>query len=224
MLREVGLSSPRRGRQLQAECDRLGIDYGHFSTRGWTDQQLIEVLPTARGWWDVMAGLGYEQDSGSARATIRKHAARIGLDVSILSDSPAPGEGDPFTDPADPHHLRAAGAFIVAGACALRGYKVSWPLEPAVYDLLVDTGRVQRVQVKTTTWRLDGEWACKITHSESGVKAWYTDREVDYFAVVDGDLAVYMIPVNVVDGLGTIIVRKYDAYRLPAMTIFPVIG
>jgi hypothetical protein len=215
VLRQLQLTSSRQARMLQADCDRLGIDYGHFGTRAWSDAQLREALGAAGSWADVLAALGYADDSGSARATIRKHATRLGLDLTPLSGRPRPMGDDPFASPPDARHLRAAGAYLVAGACALLGYKVSWPLEPTRYDLLVDTGGdVQRVQVKTTAWRLDGAWACKITHRQSAQTAWYTKQDIDYFGVVDGDQRVYMIPVEVVDGTGTIIVRHYDSYRL----------
>ena len=214
VLRALGMTSAHRGRQLQTACARLGIDVSHFSVRTWTDDQLDQVISSAPSWSDVLRRLGYARDSGSARATIRKHAARLGLDISTLAEPPDRAAGGPFTDPPLPENLRAAGAYFVAGACALAGYKVSWPLEPAVYDLLVDTGRIQRVQVKTTTWRKDNTWACKITHNRSSEKAWYSDEEIDFFAVVDPDVNVYMIPVAAVDGLGTIYVRRYEAYRL----------
>jgi hypothetical protein len=46
---------------------------------------------------------------------------------------------------------------------ALRGFRVSWPLEPAVYDLLADPGdgaAILRVQVTTGTSRQGDTWVC----------------------------------------------------------------
>lgn len=215
VLRALGLVASRPARHLQDECDRIGIDYSHFGSRSWSDEQLREALSEAASWGQLLRALGYAGDSGSARATIRKHAVRLGLDATRLTERPTPDRADPFVAEPDLKHLRSAGAFIVAAACALRGLVISWPLEPAVYDLLVDTGSgVHRVQVKTTTWRLNGAWACKITHREGGSTAWYTKQEIDYFGIVDGGQDVYMIPVEVVDGTGTIIVRRYDRYRI----------
>lgn len=214
VLRSLGLGSPRTGRQLRAFCDQRGIDHSHFGSRSWTDEQLRECFGGARSWADLTRGLGYAEDSGSARATVRRHLARLGLDADRLSAPLEPLVGDPLNRPVDLVHLRSAGTYLVAAACALAGHRISWPLEPTVYDLLVDTGSaVQRVQVKTTTWSVDGTWACKITHSASSRKAWYTREEIDYFGVVDGDLAVYLIPVDVLTGLGTIYVRRYQRYR-----------
>ena len=116
-------------------------------------------------------------------------------------------------------YLRASGPYIVAAACSMLGFNISWPLEPVAYDLLVDDGcRIWRTQVKTTTWRLNGAWACKITHREGAQKAWYTSQQIDYFGIVDAEQRVYMIPVAAVDGLGTIIVRQYERYRLQPAT------
>lgn len=218
VLRSLALSSPRDGRRFQQACDAWGIDYSHFGSRTWTDAELRQALSTARAWPELMQALGYREDSGSARATIRKHAARLHLDVARFAARPSLDAADPFAGTPDPAHLRYAGAYLVAGACALLGHRVSWPLEPAAYDLLVDTGRIQRVQVKTTTSRQDGEWACKVTRLAAGGKGWYTADDIDYFGVVDGDLQVYMIPVDVLAGLGTIVVRRYDAFRLSPPT------
>jgi hypothetical protein len=215
VLRAVGSRSAHQGRQLRKACDELGIDYSHFTMRTWSDDQLRVALTTVRSWPELLDALGFAQNSGSARATVRKHATRLGLDTAALSDPAVAKRTDPFAAHPDLKHLRAAGAYLVAGACALAGYKVSWPLEPAVYDLLVDTGTIHRVQVKTTTYRVDGTWACKITHSASSERAWYTASEIDFFGIVDGDRDVYMIPVGVLDGLARIYVRRYEAYRLP---------
>lgn len=106
----------------------------------------------------------------------------------------------------------------MGGALALRGYAVSWPLEPVAYDLVADSEvGLQRIQVKSTTWRQDGAWACKLTRSEPGSgggRAYYSAEEVDYFACVDGEEAVYLIPVAVVEGLSVIYLRAYERFRL----------
>lgn len=91
-----------------------------------------------------------------------------------------------------------------------------------MYDPLVDTGAsIERVQVKTCTTRIAGSWMCSIRRSEyargPGGKrqVHYCAEEIDYFAVVDGDLHVHLIPITVVAGLGTLAVRKYAAFRVP---------
>lgn len=217
VLRTLGLTAPRAGRLLRARCDAEGIGYAHFSSRSWTDAQLRAAAPAA-DWTALLAALGYAADSGSARATIRKHAVRLGLDLHHLE--PAGGRrevADAFCAQPQLDHLRAAGSYLVAAACALAGHKVAWPLEPAPYDLLVDDGRLHRVQVKTTSRRVDGAWTCKLTRARSGHRDWYTTDEIDWFGIVDGELSVYLVPSAVVDGLGTIVVRAYDAYRVPRL-------
>jgi hypothetical protein len=203
----LGLSASRHGRRLRALCDAWGISYAHFRHHVFTDDQLREVLSTATTWTEAMSRLGYTEESGSARATIRKHAARLRLDVTTLAARPRPGTASVSLEP-ELRHLRRAGAYLVSAACALAGHHVSWPLEPAAYDLVVDTGdRRLRVQVKTCSRQIAGSWNCAITRSEyadvAGGKrrAWYTAEEIDAFAVVDGDGEIYFIPVDDVIGL-----------------------
>lgn len=223
VLRHVGLTSPRHGRRFQQVCDLRGIDYRHFRNRVFADEELGDVLGTASSWPDALRRLGYAEDSGSARATVRRHAVRLGIDVSRLSAGPAPVPSSPFAGHADSGRLREAGSYVVAAACALIGHKVSWPLEPATYDLLVDTGPagIQRVQVKTCTYRSGGAWVCGITRSEYAAapggkrRVHYSPDEIDYFGIVDGDLAVYLIPAGLLAGVGTISLRKYSSFEVP---------
>ncbi|MCU1587280.1 MAG: hypothetical protein JWN31_773 [Frankiales bacterium] len=63
----------------------------------------------------------------------------------------------------DPRQVRRAGAHLVAAVSALQGHRVSWPLEPAFYDLLADPGDsapILRVPVKTCTSRQGEAWTC----------------------------------------------------------------
>src|SRR3954471_17280481 len=47
-------------------------------------------------------------------------------------------------------------------------------------------------------------------------RACYSAEEVDYFGCVDGDGHRYLIPIQAVEGMYSISVRKYAGYRLPA--------
>ena len=60
-------------------------------------------------------------------------------------------------------YLRVAAPAAAAAWFALRGGIVSFPAEPAVYDLLVDApGEISTVQVKTTTFSTKDGWAVNV--------------------------------------------------------------
>jgi hypothetical protein len=91
-----------------------------------------------------------------------------------------------------------------------------------VYDLLVDgpTG-TSRVQVKTTTTTStkDG-WIATVghhpdTHARKGLGhrlVAYDPEFIDLFFVIDGDLAMYLIPSRAVASRLRILLRTYKKY------------
>lgn len=104
---------------------------------------------------------------------------------------------------------------LAAAYFTLCGSDVSWPLEPARYDLLVVDGHgVRRVQVKTTTVGVGGSWKVYLS-TTSGDRRTYTPDEIDYFFIVDGDFYCYLVPIEVVGGLHAIHLSSYQCYRLP---------
>jgi hypothetical protein len=227
VLRALGLpeNSSRHARLLRNRCIALGVEIGHFrGQRSWSDKQLITAAPVCSDWSELLVALGYPADSGSARNTIRGHCARIGISHSHLdghaAENQPPIQRSPMTT-----HLRAAGPMLVAAFLTLEGYRVSWPLEPAPYDLLVTpaSDAPSRVQVKTSVNREAGTWVCSLTrHVYSAKKQWHERRvydlaEIDSFGVVDGDLGIYLIPAAVVGGLSAIHLRRYSRYRLGAL-------
>jgi hypothetical protein len=222
VLRELGLNASRQSRPLREACDRLGIDYGHLGGARFDDAAFVDVMRTATSWSDALALLGFAPGSGSARTTIRAHCLRLGLAVPSFAPR-RPDRDAAFPGTPDLANLRHAGPYLVAAACELAGHRVSWPLEPAVYDLVVDTGdRLRRVQVKTSTHKAQGAWLCKVARAEyaSGVSGGkrivrYGADEIDCFGIVDGDLAVYLIPVDAVEGRARLTMRRYAEYRLP---------
>jgi len=225
VLRHLGMTSPRAGRRLRDACDALGISYGHFyGMRGLTDATFKAAVQDAASWAELVGALGYAAESGSARASIRRRAAGLGVDLAHLQAQPGPGAAaGPFTGVGDPRHLRGAAAFLVAAKCALLGHSVSWPLEPTAYDLLVDTGLqgLLRVQVKSGTSRVNDAWIAWITRGsgasgDGGSRRFYSREDIDYFGVVDGDQHVYMIPVSEVEGRASLVLRGYEKYRLAA--------
>lgn len=136
----------------------------------------------------------------------------------------------PGTQRIDVRNLRDAGAMVVAAVLTLCGHRVSWPLEPAPYDLIVTTDSgIERVQVKTTTRRQGNTWVCSLSRSRYTSRStslrrrsWYTSDEIDSFGVVDGDLAVYRLPFSVVAGRSAIHLSRYSDYRvgfLPTVSV-----
>lgn len=99
---------------------------------------------------------------------------------------------------------------MAAASLRMRGHHVSWPLEPARYDLLVDLeGRVKRVQVKTTTHRQGGRWTVWLS-TTSPTRTTYSLEEVDAFYVIDGSLTHYWIPLARVGGLQAVALTAYE--------------
>ncbi len=227
VLLALGLESHRHVRQLRVLCDQGGVAYEHLGYRAPPDDLLREVLSRAQSWPEAMSGLGFAENSGSARETVRKHAVRLGLDLRHLTARPSPRSVVPSMQP-DLRHLRHAGSYLAAAAFVLAGHRVSWPLEPAPYDLVVDTGeRLLRVQVKTSSRLVGGVWTCGITRSEYADvaggkrKVRYSPDEVDAFAVVDGAGEVYVIPIEDVVGLTHLSLRHYANYRIPRLAAGP---
>jgi hypothetical protein len=94
------------------------------------------------------------------------------------------------------------------------GFDVSWPLEPARYDLVaMGNGQVLRVQVKTTRVRESGSWVVTLSNSR-GVRVVYDPDEIDHFFVIDGDLNYYLLPLPVVGGLHAVTLSGYEAFRV----------
>src|SRR3954454_23293143 len=224
VMRELGFTGSRTGRVLREVCDEFGIEYAHFRLVGPDDDLIARIVPAVRSWSEALEQLGYARASGSARATVRKHCRRLDIDTSHLLMPEVPDQTEIGMFSPRLEHLRAAGPHIVAATLTLAGHAVSWAPEGAAYDLLVDirSQGIRRVQVKTTTRRSAETWHCQLTRSAykgdapgGHVRSCYSAEEVDVFACVDGDGAVYMLPIQLVEGKTSINMRKYAAYRLP---------
>src|SRR5437763_4404361 len=81
VLRALGYTSPRLGRELREASDRLQLDYSHF---GPDEAELARAVSSSTTWSEVIRELGYAAGSGSARATVRRRCARAGVDISHL--------------------------------------------------------------------------------------------------------------------------------------------
>ncbi|WP_395691751.1 hypothetical protein [Nocardioides sp.] len=139
------------------------------------------------------------------------HAARLGLDTGHLSRTPT--RPDPFSVPGPRlDRLPRAGSLLAAGWLALCGYEISWPLEPAVYDLVAGR-RLLRVQVKTTTSVPDARGSCG--SPGPATRSARTTRTTSMRSQSStGDLRPYLIPASVVGGLQAIHVGADEDYRL----------
>jgi hypothetical protein len=230
VLRALGLppQSSYAARRVKTRCEALGIDSSHFSgQRRWGDETLRRAAGGAGSWKQLLIALGYSDENGSARQTVRAHAARLGIDLTHLDRSNSDSPADP---PAvGRERLRSAGSLIVAALLTLQGRRVSWPLEPAPFDLIADPP-TSRIQVKTTTQRRGTTWVCSLTRSsyESG-RRWggrrvYDVAEIDDFAIVDGDLTVYLIPAEQVGGLCAVHLSQYHRYRIGNLPLLPPVA
>jgi hypothetical protein len=223
VLRTLGLKSSSFGPKLRNACNELDIDYSHFGSIVATDRRLRDVISSSPDWPTALASLGYAKGSGTARATVRKHCVRLGIDTSHLMQQRTAGAS--LVDGLAPkrQHLRDAGPYLALFAFNAAGLQAALAPEGAAYDVLVDFGSegVKRVQVKTGTGRLSGSWVCRLSRSEYDKNghgghrlAVYSSEDIDYFACVDGDFQLYVIPVEAVEGLGSICLRKYERYRV----------
>lgn len=218
--RQLGVKSTSAGaiRIVRRRAAELALDTSHFrGMRRWSDARLRSVISSASTWDEVLTALGLSARSGNARPFIKSHAIRLGLDCSHLVSHAPPQPEHPALRP-DRQHLREAGPVIAATWFALCGCAVSFPVEPATFDLLVSTGDgIKRVQVKTTTSRGKEGWQASVgrrpyTPNDLGRLAPYDPGDIDYFFVVDGDLTMYLIPTEVIAGRVGILLRAYKDY------------
>ncbi|MDN3312071.1 group I intron-associated PD-(D/E)XK endonuclease [Microbacterium oryzae] len=214
VLRELGLAATSAAaiRSVRHRVDELGIDHQHFRGRKWTDDRLREAVAASRDWAELSRLV---DPTGTVdRATVRGHAARLGLDVTHLADESKPRRRTKEEIQPERTHLRRAGPLLAAAWFTLCGDDVSWPLEPCRYDLLVQRGaEFRRVQVKSSTVRVGDSWKVYLSTSR-GTRRTYDPDEIDDFFIVDGDLQYHLIPVSEVGGLQAIHLAAYARFRL----------
>lgn len=220
VLRTLGLvgTSSAALRSVRTHADRIEIDYGHFTgQRRWTETELRAAVASATTWAEVTDALGLKDQS--AIATVKGHAARLSLDVHHLERQSSPNPACAFNP--EVAHLDRAGSLLAAGWFALCGMSISWPLEPARYDLVVDIGTgFRRVQVKTTTVRAGRSWKVYLSTSRQGRTVYDVD-EIDDFFVIDGALSYYLIPLAAVGGLHAIHLSAYERFRVATLPTGP---
>lgn len=213
-------------RIVRRRAAELNLDWSHFrGKRRWSDAQLEQAVAECHNWEEVIARLGLSTASGNVQPHIKSHTIRLGLDIDHLKAVSHVGRQPPEAVPRvsallpEPRHLRVAAPATAAAWFMHRGCTVSFPAEPAVYDLLVDTPEgLMRVQVKSTTSRRKNEgWAVGVghhpdTHSKKGYLLAYSPDEIDLFFIIDGDMTMYLIPSRAIAGRISILLRTYRKY------------
>jgi PD-(D/E)XK endonuclease len=115
-------------------------------------------------------------------------------------------------------HTCAARQNLAAAWFRLCGRKVAFPAEADNYDLLVDMpGGLKRVQVKTTTFKSKDGWLVQIgrrpyAKGNNALLVPYDPEIIELFFIVDGDLAIYLIPSRVIAGRVQILLRIYSTF------------
>lgn len=200
------------------------------SQRTYTDEQVREAIASASSWSDVMEALGKSRTY--PQTFVKRTAESLGLDVSHLvrqnSLAPIPRREHDFTRPPAPDGR--SGLSIAARWFLDRGYNVSVPLEPAAYDLVVESDSgFKRVQVKTTAAieRRSGRYRVRLLRSSYQPSAElnsrgrvrqvpYSAAEVDYFFVATAAGTTYLIPFDVVANVRSSIVLddKYAEFAV----------
>jgi hypothetical protein len=219
-MRELGLNATSAGaiRFIRRNAVRLGLDTSHFrGKRRWSDAQLRRAVSESQTWDEVLDALGLAADSGGMRTHVRSHAIRLGLNFSHLEPDVPTAPEPPKLKP-DLKHLREAGASLAAAWFTLCGYNVLFPIEPAVYDVVVAMPEgLSRVQVKTTTHYSKSGWLISIGRRPYSIGnnlplVPYDPDVIDYFFIIDGDMNVYLIPSRVIAGRVTLLLRAHTNY------------
>ena len=235
VMRELGLeeraTSAGAIRIVRRKASQLGLDTSHFrGKRRWSDDQLKRAVLESRSWSEVLTELGLSTNGGNAQGHIKGHAMRLGLDFGHLGHSQTSTPPTAISQlETDLKYLRVAGPTMAATWFALRGCAVSFPAEPAVYDLLVDSPEgIRRVQVKTSTSLTKDGWMVTVgRHPNTGAKhghlAAYDPESIDLFFIIDGDFAMYLIPSRAIAGRVRILIRAYANYMVgtPASCLGP---
>jgi hypothetical protein len=219
VLRELGLAatSAAATRSVRRHAARLELDSSHFTgRRRWTEGELASAVADSTSWSQVARLLGLS--GGSTSALLKGHAARLGLDSSHFDAMPMPENGARTCRP-ELKNLPRAGSLMAATWLTLCGYDVSWPLEPARYDLVASReGTLSRIQVKTCRRWQAGAWLVSLS-TTSGHLRTYDPDDIDEFFVIDGDLEFYLIPVAAVGGRYAIALSRYAAFRVDQVPV-----
>ncbi len=220
VMRALGLRADSAGaiRIVRRHVISLGLDTSHFrGKRTWSEAQLRRAVIDAHSWDELLMRIGLAPGSPDGRVRVKAHAVRLRLDLTHLEDS-APNSPGPTEVKPDLRYLRDAATSMAASWFSLCGFSVAIPLEPAVYDLLISMpAGIKRVQVKTTTCFSTDGWTVTVgrrpysTGNRERLLP-YDPELIDWFFIVDGDLAIYLIPAQVIAGRVAILLHTYTRY------------
>jgi hypothetical protein len=228
-MRALGLKTTSAGqiRVVRRHAEGLKLDASHFrGKRRWSDDQLRQAVAECGSWEEVTIRLGLSTASGNVQPHIKSHTVRLGLETEHLNAvshvGRQPPEAVPLASTLQPErkHLRVAAPVTAAAWFMHRGCAVSFPAEPTIYDLLVETPEgLLRVQVKSTTRSPKGEgWVVGVGHhpdthaKRHGHVLAYSPDEIDLFFIIDGDMTLYLIPSRAIAGRIAILLRTYRKY------------
>jgi hypothetical protein len=225
-------------RNFQAHAVRLELPVGHLPTfrpiapRAPSDRPSVDLgtlsaaVQESTTWAEVLRRLGFRQ-SGSIQARIRSQADQQGVDWSHFRGqawgaAPVPFTETPFTRPRSVRHLPQAAPTLAAAWFMERGYRVSMPIEPAPYDLVVeaDDGFV-RVQVKSASKvASNGHYEAAIyrqsyRNSTARDRCTYSADEVDVFFIVTSSGDMFLIPLSVTGRRASLVLdAKYAEFKV----------
>jgi PD-(D/E)XK endonuclease len=223
VLRNLGLYQSGPLHVVQREARRLGLDTSHFGSGvRWTDEQLTAALAEAPSWPRLLSSLGMRPESRRAKEKVKARATQLGLSLDHLAHPSRPRMKEPEEASVlapDVAHLRDAAQSLATAWFLLRGLWPAAPAEPRPYDLLLESpGGVKRVQVKTTTCTASsGSWYVKVARHAGGgdrhnQRLPYRADEVDLFAILDGEFALYLIPLSAIAGRTGICLAPYRQF------------
>ena len=231
--------------RLRGHAARLGLDTSHIPVRtqvaaitspspepyecvAVSIEDLREAVSASRSWAQVAERLSVSR-AGRNYRNLKALAAKTGIDVSRLygqawGRAPVQPLPVPFSRSFDPTLLHQMGTAVATAWFVGRGYMVSVPTEPAAYDLIVESDLgLQRIQVKTTRGTTVGITKVQygLTESPSSGKYSgrrpYTKAEIDLFFIFTGTGALYLIPIDAVEGMRHLALERYAKYRLPEL-------
>jgi PD-(D/E)XK endonuclease len=220
VMRELGLCVTSAGsiRVVKGRVALLGLDTSHFTNqRTWSDEALKRGVAQAHSWNELLTAIGLKSNSPGERTRVTAHALRLGLDLSRLTEQ-SQERRDLLTPKPALKNLREAATSLAAAWFALCGFTAAIPVEPALYDLLVSLPEgIKRIQVKTTTHNSKSGWIVQVGRRPYSIKnnsrlVPYDPEFIDLFFIVDGDLALYLIPSKVIAGRVGLVLRTYTKY------------